>query len=98
LTVANSPNRGQGEPLVGRATCALVFRPQTSAGRQRREARAAVHARDAGQGTGPLIDGDHAHGALQTHTATACGLLFGKPWQKARLYNNGNAYQSHRPY
>jgi hypothetical protein len=24
LTVANSPNRGQGEPLVGRATCALV--------------------------------------------------------------------------
>jgi hypothetical protein len=74
------------------------FRPQTSAGRQRREARAAVHARDAGQGTGPLIDGDHAHRALQTHTATACGLLFGKPWQKARLYNNGNAYQSHRPY
>jgi hypothetical protein len=48
---------------------ALGFRPQTSADRPRRGARAAAHGIGAGQGNRPLIGGHHARWALITHTA-----------------------------
>ena len=65
------------------------FRPQPSADRPRRGARAAAHATGAVQGAGPLASDDHARWALPVHPAPLAKHLFAEPPEKAVLYRSG---------